>query len=103
MAKFLGILTTYEMRIIEEKFESSEVAFKASKKVKVVTKEFKKLPKKIKEEQKYSSSESNEEFAMFANNLNRAIRKYKGVLPFKCFKFGEVGHFAAKYPHKRSK
>ena len=63
MEQLHGILRTYEMHIVEEKYESSEVAFKASKKVKVVTKNLKKLPKKIKEEEEYSSSEFDEEFA----------------------------------------
>ena len=56
----LGILTTYEMHIVEENYESCEVAFKASKKVKAITRKLKELPKKIKEEEEYSSIESNE-------------------------------------------
>lgn len=51
MEKFLVVLTTYEMCVIEEKPESSEVALKATKKVKAVTKNIKNLPKKMKEEE----------------------------------------------------
>lgn len=46
--------------MVEDKYESSEAAFKASKKVKAITKNLKKLPKKIKEEEDYSSSESDD-------------------------------------------
>jgi len=102
MEQLLGILTTYEMHIIEEKYESSEATFKASKKVKAITKNLKKLPKKIMEEEEYCISESNEEIAQFANKLKRGYSKYKCKLPFKCFECGEVGHFSAKFPHKRS-
>ena len=63
MERFFGILTAYELRIVEEKYESSEVAFKASKKFNDITKNLKKIPKKIKEEEQYSSTESNGEFS----------------------------------------
>ena len=63
MEKFLGILTAYELRIVEDKYESSEVAFKASKKFNGITKNLKKIPKKIKEEEEYSSTESDGEFS----------------------------------------
>jgi hypothetical protein len=32
--------------------------------------------------------------------LKKGSDKYKGKLPFKCFKCGKIGHFAYKCPHK---
>jgi hypothetical protein len=34
-------------------------------------------------------------------NLNRGSRKYKGMLPLKCFNFGKIGHFANKCPYAK--
>ncbi|XP_043696877.1 uncharacterized protein LOC122647574 [Telopea speciosissima] len=36
----------------------------------------------------------------FVRKLKRGKDKYRGKLPFKCFNYGGVGHFAAKCPHK---
>ena len=48
----------------------------------------------------YSKVESAEEEANFARNIKKVSRKYKGKFPFKCFNYGEVGHFVAKCPYK---
>ena len=32
--------------------------------------------------------------------LKKGSGKYKGKLPFKCFNYGRIGHFANKCPHK---
>jgi hypothetical protein len=32
--------------------------------------------------------------------LKKGSGKYKGKMPFKCFKYGRIGHFANKCPHK---
>lgn len=34
--------------------------------------------------------------AHFVRKLKRGSGKYKGKLPFKCFNYGRVGHFASK-------
>jgi hypothetical protein len=30
--------------------------------------------------------------------LKKGSRKYQGKLPFKCFNYGKIGHFASKFP-----
>ena len=37
---------------------------------------------------------------MFLRKLRRGSSKYKGNIPFKCFDYGQVVHFDAKYPNK---
>ena len=80
MDQLLGTLTAYEMRISKDQNSSREASFKAKK-----------------------STESNmdEIEAKFVRRLKTGSGKYKGKLPFKCFNCGKVGHFAAKFPHKK--
>jgi hypothetical protein len=33
--------------------------------------------------------------------LKKGSGKYQGKLPFKCFSYGKIGHFASKCPHKK--
>jgi len=35
--------------------------------------------------------------------LKKGSSKYKGKFPFKCFNYGEIGHYAIKYPLRKSK
>ena len=39
--------------------------------------------------------------AKFVRRLKTMSGKYQGKLPFKCFNYGKVGHFATKCPHKK--
>ena len=88
MNQLLGNLTAYEMRLPQRKSNVREVAFKTEKK---------------KEEKEDICSFSDEEEAKFVKKLDRGSGKYKGKLPFKCFNCGRVGHYAAKFPHKKTK
>ena len=58
---------------------------------------------KKKEEKEDIWSCFDEEEAKFVKKFDRGSGKYKGKIPFKCFKCGRVGHYAAKYPHKKTK
>jgi hypothetical protein len=78
--QLLGTLTTYEMRIAKDKPTSREASFK---------------------EDKNEYSEPDEIEAKFVKRLKKGFGKYKGKLPFKCFKCGRIGHFENKCPHKR--
>ena len=39
----------------------------------------------------------------FVRSLKKGLPKYKGNMPFKCFKCGKIGHFASKCPHKHKR
>jgi hypothetical protein len=78
--QLLGTLTAYEMRIVKDKPTSREASFKADKN---------------------EDSEPDEIEAKFVRRLKKGSGKYKGKLPFKCFNYGKIGHFANKCPHKR--
>ena len=54
--------------------------------------------------QDHDSSEhfSYEQEANFVRKLKRGSIKYKGILPFKCFHYGKVGHSASKFPFKEN-
>jgi hypothetical protein len=77
--QLLGTLTAYEMRISKDQNSSREASFKA---------------------EKSTESELDEIKAKFVRRLKTGLGKYNGKLPFKCFNYGKVGHFAAKCPHK---
>jgi hypothetical protein len=91
MDELHGILTTYEMRTVQENPSKHEVTFKASKGT------------SSKGHQTYDSSEeeSDAEEENFVRRLKKGTGKYKGKLPFKCFDCGKVGHFSTKFPYKR--
>jgi len=87
MDELHGSLTAYEMRIAKEKPSNKEVAFKAKQKAK-------EKPKPD------SDKDSNALKAHFIRKLKKGGKgKYKGKLPFKCFKCGHVGHFVIKCPY----
>jgi hypothetical protein len=78
--QLLGTLTVYKMRIVKDKPTSIEASFK---------------------EDKNEDSEPDEIEEKFVKRLKKGSGKYKGKLPFKCFNYGRIGHFANKCPHKR--
>jgi hypothetical protein len=78
--QLLGTLTAYEMRIVKYKPTSREASFK---------------------EDKNEDSEPDEIEAKFVKKLKKGSGKYKGKLPFKCFNYGRIVHFANKFPHKK--
>jgi hypothetical protein len=84
-----GIFTAYEMRTGNDKSTKDETTFKASK-------------TKMRHEQKTNdelSDISYVEEANFIKKLQKGFGKYKGKLPFKCFDYGRIGHFANKCPY----
>jgi hypothetical protein len=78
--QLLGTLTYYEMRITKGKSTTREAYFKLEKK---------------------PDFDIDEIEANFVRRLKKGSGKYKGKLPFKCFKCGKIGHFAYKCSHKR--
>jgi hypothetical protein len=91
MDELHGILTACEMRIEKEGSSKKEVALKASKKAK--NKEHKSSD--------YSNCELDVEKAYFVRKLKHGSGKYKGKLPFKCLNYGNIGHFATKFPYAK--
>jgi hypothetical protein len=77
--QLLGTLTAYEIRIVKYKPTSREASFKADN-----NEDFE--PDEVEEK--------------FVKRLKKGSVKYKGKLPFKCFKYGRIGHFVNKCPHK---
>ena len=78
--QLLGTLSAYEMRIVKDKLTSREASFKANKN---------------------EDSEPDEIEAKFVRRLKKGSGKYQGKLPFKCFNYGRIGHFASKYQHNK--
>jgi hypothetical protein len=77
--QLLGTLTAHEMRIVKDKSTSIEASFKVDKN---------------------ENSEPDEIESKFVRRLKKGSRKYKGKLPFKCFNYGKIGHFANNCAHK---
>jgi hypothetical protein len=50
---------------------------------------------------KYEENIFDVEEANFIKKLQQGSEKYKGKLPFKCFNYGKVGHFAAMCPYPK--
>jgi hypothetical protein len=90
MDKLHGILTSYEMRTRKGHMELKDIVFKASG--------------KFSTSQDHNSSEHflDEEEDNFVRKLKRESIKYKGMLPFKFFHCGKVGHFSSKCPFKEN-
>eukprot|EP00253_Pinus_taeda_P003774 PITA_03774 len=85
MSQLHGILTAYEMRKGGPS-DRREAAFKA-------------LGKGYYYEASHVLEEEEEE-STFVRNLQRGSGRFRGKLPFKCFAYGRVGHYAAKCPYK---
>jgi hypothetical protein len=93
-----GIFTNYEMRIEQENPVMKEETFKASKKTK------KKNNKKSKTYSRCNDdSKEDEEMENFIRKLKRGTRKYKGMLPLKCFNCDGIGHFSSKCTYAKNK
>jgi hypothetical protein len=78
--QILGTLTGYGMRITKGKSTTREASFKVEKNI---------------------DSDIDEIEANFVRRLKKGSGKYKGKIPFKCFNYGKIVHFANKCPHKR--
>jgi hypothetical protein len=78
--QLLRTLTAYEMRINKDKSSTREASFK---------------------ENKNTDSKLDDIEAKFVRRLKKGSGKYHGKLPFKCFNYGKIGHFASKCPHQK--
>jgi hypothetical protein len=78
--QLIGTLTSYEMRISKDKPTSREELFKVDKK---------------------EDYEPDEIEVKFVRRLKKGSVKYQGMFPFKCFNYGNIGHFSSKCPHKK--
>jgi hypothetical protein len=84
MDRIHGILISYEMRTRKEQPYLKDAVFKAST------------------SQDHDSSEHFLDEANFVRKMKRGSVKYKGMLPFKCFHCGKVGHFVSKCTFKEN-
>jgi hypothetical protein len=78
--QLLGTLTAYEMRINKYKSSTREASFKVDNN---------------------TDSELDDIEAKFVRRLKKGSGKYQGKLPFKCFNYGKIGHFASKCTHQK--
>jgi hypothetical protein len=85
------ILIAYELILGHENLPQGEATFKVLNKTKIQNQK----PKSIHDE------EFDVEEANFIRKLHKGERKYKGKLPFKCFNYGKVVHFASKCPYPK--
>ena len=90
MDELYGILTAYELRLGIDNIPKEEANFKVTKKTNQKQKP-----------QTNHNEESDEEEANFIKKLQKGSGKYKGMMPFKCFNFGKIGHFQAKCPYSK--
>ena len=56
---------------------------------------------KCREEKEGTCSCSDEEETKFVTIFEKFTYEYKGKIPFKCFNYGRVGHYASKCTHKK--
>jgi hypothetical protein len=89
------ILTAYEMRIEQYNPTTKEEVFKTSNKTKNKDKQNPKSDCSCN-----NDSEEDEEVAYFIRKLKRGTKKYKCMLPLKCFNCDGVGHFSNKCLYK---
>ena len=68
------------MRISKDKYTTREASFKQDKK---------------------TDSEMDVIEVNFVRRLKKGSGKYKGKIPFKCFNYGKIGHFASKCTYKQ--
>jgi hypothetical protein len=76
----LGNLTAYEMRISKDKSTTREASFKVDKN---------------------TDSELDDIEEKIVRRLKKGSGKYQGKLTFKCFNYGNIGHFESNCPHKK--
>lgn len=87
--QLLGMLTSYEMIILNGNPTPKASAFK--------------VDKKPMEEHDDSCCDLDEEEVNFMRKLKWGSRNYKDKLPFKSCSCGKVGHYASKCPKKKKK
>lgn len=78
----LGTLTTFEVRKCGKDKDKSETTFK----------DF--------EDGSDDEESSDEMEANFVRKMKKSTAKYKGMLPFECFRCGKIGHIATRCPKK---
>ena len=82
-------LTAYEMRIGKGKSIDKKATFKVKKKIKAM----------LESDEEETSDE------LEVNSIHKLKKgtkgKYKEKFQFKCFNYGGIGHFIAKYPHNK--